>query len=117
MNIKGTVKRIEPINNVTDSFKKQELILSVQDGQYEQTICVEFQQDNCSKLDSFAPGQEVDVQINLRGREWTNPKPKKGQNPVRVFNTIVGWKIETVGAEQTPSAEEMSDDSDDDLPF
>jgi len=113
MNIKGTVKRIEPINQVTDSFKKQELILSVQDGQYEQTICVEFQQDNCSKLDSFAPGQEVDVQINLRGREWTNPK----DNTVRVFNTIVGWKIETVGTAPEPTAKEMSDDSDDDLQF
>jgi single-strand DNA-binding protein len=98
--MKGTIKRIEPVQVVSDKFKKQELILTVMDGQYEQTISVEFQQDKIELLESVAPGQEVEVLYNVRGREWTSPKGE-----VRVFNTLVGWKIEAVG-----SAPAASDD-------
>ena len=103
--MKGTIKRIEPIKEVSDKFKKQELILVVPDGQYEQTLSIEFQQDNVSKLDGFAAGQEVEVSINLRGREWTNPKDQT----VRVFNTIVGWKIEAVGEAQVKEEDDIPD--------
>jgi hypothetical protein len=115
--MKGTIKRINDVQQVSDKFKKQELILVVQDGKYDQTICIEFQQDNCSMLDSFGDGQEVVVEINIRGREWTNPK----DNTIRVFNTLVGWKITASGPATATeqSAEKMGDDSDtdDDLPF
>ena len=117
MNIKGAIKRIEAVNQVSDKFKKQELIVEVQDGEYPQTLCIEFQQDKTSLLDDFAEGQEVDVAINLRGREWQ----KDDSSPIRVFNTLVGWKIEAVGEAKAtePSAADMMDDTEgsDDLPF
>ena len=109
--MKGTIKRIEPVQVVSEKFKKQELILTVQDGQYEQTVSIEFQQDKTELLDSFAPGQEVEIEYNLRGREWTNPK----DGAVRVFNTLAGWKIEAVGSAPAASTEEHI--GDDDLPF
>jgi hypothetical protein len=91
--MKGTIKRIEPIVEVSDKFKKRELHLSVMDGQYEQIINIEFHQDNCAKLDNFGAGQEVEVDFNIRGREWQ----KDDKSPIRVFNTLAGWKIEAVG--------------------
>lgn len=115
--MKGTIKRINDVQQVSDKFKKQELHLSFMNGEYEQTICIEFHQDNCSKLDSFSAGQKVDLEYNLRGREWR----KDDNSPIRVFNTLVGWKITATGPSTATeqSAEKMGDDSDgdDDLPF
>ena len=96
--MKGTIKRIQPIVEVSDKFKKQELHLSVMDGEYEQTINIEFHQDKgIGLLESFTEGQEVEVSYNTRGREWR----KVDTDPWRVFNTLVGWKIEAVGTGAT----------------
>jgi hypothetical protein len=43
------------------------------------TFLIEFGQDKCNILDNYKVGQEVEVSINLRGREWTNPQ---GRNKV-----------------------------------
>ena len=37
-------------------------------------IMIEFVQDKCDLLNSYAVGQDVKVSINLRGREWINPE-------------------------------------------
>ena len=62
------------------------------------------------------PGDKVDISINLRGREWTNP-----QGEVKVFNTIEAWKvfkseIKTVG-DAANMIDEVIPPADDDLPF
>ena len=54
-------------------------------------------------------GDKVDVNINLRGRKWTDPN---GQ--VKYFNSIVGWRIREYAEEV--SAMEHSPDRED-LPF
>lgn len=106
-NVKGIIKVLSDVNQITDSFRKRELVLTVPDEKYPQDILVEFQQDNCSKLDSFGVGQEVSVEYNLRGRMWHNPKTGLDV----YFNTIVGWKIDLLSAEAAPAGQ------DDDLPF
>ena len=78
--------------------------------QYPQDILVEFTKDNCETLNNYNVGDEVEVGINLRGREWTSP-----QGEVKYFNTIQGWKIGTTQAEVTVEAH--SPDREDDLPF
>ena len=42
--------------------------------------------DNLIKYNKVA--DTVDISINLRGREWTNPKGE-----TVVFNTIEAWKV------------------------
>jgi len=88
MEVVGKVKAINPVQQVSDSFKKQELVVTT-DEQYPQHILIEFNQDKCSKLDSVGVGDEVKVSINLRGREWVNP-----QGETKYFNQIQGWNIE-----------------------
>ena len=44
--------------------------------------------DKCDLLDRFKIGQQVTVDINLRGREWINP-----EGEAKYFNDIEGWKI------------------------
>jgi len=89
--IKEKVKKVFETVQVSDKYSKRELIVTT-DGQYPQDISVQFGQDKCSLLDGIKEGQEVEVSYNLKGREWTNP-----QGEVKYFNTIEGWKVQTVG--------------------
>ena len=71
-------------------FRKRELVVTTQE-QYPQNILVEFVQDRCEILDSFQVGELVKIDINIRGREWTNK-----DNEVKYFNSIQGWRIEKI---------------------
>lgn len=88
MKITGTIKRILEVDQVNDSFKKQEFDI-VTDDQYPQIIRAQLVQEKIALLDSFNEGDSVQISINLKGREWTNPE---GQ--IRVFNTVEAWKID-----------------------
>jgi hypothetical protein len=108
MQLTGTIKRISATQNVSDKFSKREFVVMVADDKYPQYIQLEMHQDNCSKLDGLAEGQDVACEINLRGREWTSPAGE-----VKYFNTLVCWKIEAVGG--VPKKESNNESSD--LPF
>jgi len=95
------------------------------DEQYPQHIMVEFVQDKCDLLNSYGVGQDVKVSINLRGREWTNP-----QGEVKYFNSIQGWRIESLQQQAQPEgmppvppmeafepADNLNEEDHDDLPF
>jgi len=117
--LKGELKMISPVQQVSDSFKKREFVVVDASGQYAQTILFQAVQDRCELLDKFKEGDSVEVTFFLRGREWTNPKD--GQ--VRFFNSLDAWKIEPLGASTAPvtttaaSGETFVAEGDDDLPF
>ncbi|MEL0185929.1 MAG: DUF3127 domain-containing protein, partial [Flavobacteriaceae bacterium] len=102
--------------------RKREIVLTTQE-QYPQNILVEFIQDRTDLLDAYKVGDFVKIDINLRGREWTNDKGE-----VKYFNSIQGWRIEKVADEfesqlpPLPTKEDLniSDNASsepDDLPF
>jgi translation initiation factor IF-3 len=113
MEITGSVKAIHETQEVTQTFKKRELVITTEE-QYPQHILVEFTQEKTSVLDGYSVGENVKVSINLRGREWTSP-----QGETKYFNTIQGWRIEKVGsASPTPPAPHNEEYEDkDNLPF
>ena len=109
MQIKGKIKVIGQTKTFGSGFTKRDVVVTTQE-QYPQDILVEFTKDNCETLNNYNVGDEVEVGINLRGREWTSP-----QGEVKYFNTIQGWKIGTTQSEVTVEAH--SPDREDDLPF
>ena len=124
MEILGKVKVINPEQQISATFKKRELVVTT-DEQYPQHIMIEFTQDKTDLLSNYAPGEEVKVSINLRGREWVNP-----QGETKYFNSIQGWRIEKVQANApqaaTPPmpaadafepASNFNEEEHDDLPF
>ena len=121
MEVLGTIKVINPEQQVSPSFKKREVVITT-DEQYPQHILIEFTQDRTDLLNQHAIGDTVKVSINLRGREWTNP-----QGETRYFNSIQGWRIEKATAESpmggapsasaTPTPVPTSLEGADDLPF
>ena len=92
MEISGKIKVINPTKEVSDTFKKRELVVTTEE-QYPQHILIDFIQDKCSILDSYKVGESVTVSINIRGKEYTN---KNGE--VGYFNQLNGWKIERTGS-------------------
>lgn len=123
MNISGKVKLINETKEYgSNGFRKREIVLTTQE-QYPQNILVEFIQDRTDLLDIYNIGDFVKIDINLRGREWTNDKGE-----VKYFNSIQGWRIEKVEDEfesqlpPLPTKEDLniSDNASsepDDLPF
>lgn len=124
MEVQGKIKVIGETKTFGASgFQKRELVVTTEE-QYPQHLMLEFVQDKTSLLDGFQVGEPVKVGINLRGREWTSP-----QNEVKYFNSIVGWRIERVGATPAAPSQEIppfdefdpisnsKDEDHDDLPF
>jgi hypothetical protein len=123
MNISGKIKLIgETKEYGSNGFRKRELVVTTQE-QYPQNILVEFIQDKCEILNSYQVGEIVKIDINIRGREWTNK-----DNEIKYFNSIQGWRIEKIEEgydaqlPPIPTKEELSSDQDssrepDDLPF
>lgn len=96
MQVTGRIKMISQTQEVSQSFRKRELVVTTEE-QYPQHILIEFHQDKCDVLNSYQVGQQVTVDLNLRGREWINP-----QGEAKYFNTIQGWRITAVGMQQQP---------------
>ncbi|MGK0387149.1 MAG: hypothetical protein ACI849_001770 [Patiriisocius sp.] len=102
MEVQGKVKLVGETQTFgSNGFRKRELVVTTEE-QYPQHIMIEFVQDKTDLLNNYAPGQDVKVSINLRGREWLDPKT----NSTKYFNSIQGWRIEGVGQE-APAANAM----------
>lgn len=97
MDVSGKIKEIQG-EVVKGTFKSKNIIVTT-DEQYPQHILVQFVQDKCDLLNSFNVGENVKIDINLRGREWTNP-----QGETVYFNTIQGWRIAKQDASQQSPA-------------
>ena len=76
MEIQGSIKVIGDVQEISATFKKRELVVTTEE-QYPQTISVEFVQDKTDLLNNYKVGQNVKVNINLRGRQWENPQTKE----------------------------------------
>ena len=125
MEVTGKIKMIDQTKEVGSAgFKKRDVVVTT-DEQYPQHILVQFVQDKCDLLNNFQVGEAVKIDINLRGREWTNQ-----QGETVYFNTIQGWRIGKVQAETAapqappmpaaaafPPATSLNEEEPDDLPF
>ena len=125
MEVTGKIKMIDQTKEVGSAgFKKRDVVVTT-DEQYPQHILVQFVQDKCDLLNSYQVGEPVKIDINLRGREWTNP-----QGETVYFNTIQGWRISKLQTETPnasappmpaaaafPPASTLNEEEPDDLPF
>ncbi|MEP1488179.1 MAG: DUF3127 domain-containing protein [Algibacter sp.] len=125
MEVQGSIKMVGETQTFgSNGFRKREVVVTTEE-QYPQHIMVEFVQDKCDLLNSYAAGQQVKISINLRGREWVNP-----QGETKYFNSIQGWRIEALQADApaagmppVPPADafepagDLKEEDHDDLPF
>lgn len=113
----GKLYQIFDTKQVTERFTKREFVVEVIDGKYPQHVLFQLTGDRCSNLDSFKVGDEVRIEFNLRGREWTSPKGE-----VKYFNSLDVWRLQptNTGASDhdgPPPQMEPPPDMDADIPF
>jgi single-strand DNA-binding protein len=123
--VEGRLHKKFDVVQITDSFKKREFVVEMEDGAYTQIIKFQLTQNNCDKLEPFNEGDQMKVTFSLRGREYN----KNGET--LYFTNLEAWRLEKASAEVTQqaaadhqdslptAADEPSTDSadTDDLPF
>ncbi|RZL63932.1 MAG: DUF3127 domain-containing protein [Pedobacter sp.] len=122
MEIKGKVHEVGATQQVSETFKKRDLIVEyAENPTYPEYIRFEALQDKTGLLDTFKAGDEVEVFFNLRGRPWTDKSGKTSY-----FNSLVIWRINAIAAGAPATAApayaapvDVSNTAgeDDDLPF
>lgn len=122
MEIKGKVHEIGALQQVSETFKKRDLIIEyAENPTYPEYIRFEALQDKTALFDSLKQGDDVEVSFNLRGRPWTDKAGKTSY-----FNSLVVWRINALtnsaAAASTPAYAPPADlnsapGEEDDLPF
>jgi single-strand DNA-binding protein len=95
--ITGIVKTIGETQQIKETFKKREFVVSTQD-QYPQHILLQLIQDKTEMANSISVGQKVTVNFDIQGREWTSP-----QGEVKYFVSLNAWRITPEEANMAPS--------------
>jgi hypothetical protein len=112
MKVTGKIHFVGALRVVSEKFKSKDVVILTAD-KYPQFITVQFTQDKTELITENNIGEQVEISINLRGREWKSPTGE-----IKYFNTIEGWQINAVeGAVTLKEVPLMVDDSDNDLPF
>ncbi len=122
--VEGKLYKKFDTTQITDTFKKREFVVEIEDGAYTQVIKFQLTQANCDKLDPYNEGEQLKVTFNLRGREYT-----KGDQ-VSYFTNLDAWRLDKAGGavQASPAAaqpdtafpaatDEPAADDTDDLPF
>ena len=122
----GKVEKIFDSETKGASFQVRQFVIEVSEGQYPQMVAFQLVQDKCALIDDYSEGDIVEVEFDLRGREWNG----------KYFTNLQAWRIGRAGegggqvgssdAQQAPSAAPkaaapapaaVSNDFDDDIPF
>jgi hypothetical protein len=88
--IEGVISRICKPQEFASGFRKCEVHVTVQDGQYPQTMALEFIKDDVDEALGLTVGAQIKARCNVRGREWKN----ETTGEYRAFMSLVPWKYE-----------------------
>ncbi len=122
----GKLEKIFDTEQKSASFQAREFVIEVADGQYPQMVKFQLVQDKCALVDDFSEGDSIEVEFDLRGREWNG----------KYFTNLQAWRISRAGegsgesggggqsqAARAPAAAPVAPSSsakadfDDDIPF
>ena len=122
--ITGKVIEVQPVNQVSDKFRKREFVIEKKEtgGTAVFVDYIKFQlvQDKCDLINESYLGEDIKIWFNLKGNKWER------DGKVNYFTNLDAWQIEkTSGQMREQSAppsnalEDMPPEPDDlsDLPF
>lgn len=105
---KGQVVFIGETEVISDKFSKRLIVLSDKSSEYPQEIAFELHKGNCDKANGLTIGDEAIASYNLNGKLWKDNK---------WFNTLVIWKLESVGGSNSQAPKHSNIVESDDFPF
>jgi hypothetical protein len=90
----GTIIEIYDEKIISDTFKKREFVLEhAPNPEYPDFLKIEVVQNKTDLLDKYKVGDEVTVDINLKGKKWQKGKESG------YFNSIQAWRIQSSDSE------------------
>jgi len=90
---RGTLKMIGDIQTFGSGFTKREFVVTTAHDKYPQDLKFEIVKDKCALLDTFAVGQEVIVNFDIRGNEYQG----------RYYVNLSCWKIQPANGQASES--------------
>jgi hypothetical protein len=127
---RGTLKMIGDIQTFGSGFTKREFVVTTAHDKYPQELKFEIVKDKCALLDTFAVGQEVIVNFDIRGNEYQGRhyvnlscwkiQPANGQSDSPAGQAAPSRRPQqTSSNEPEPSPADLrnEDDFDDEIPF
>jgi hypothetical protein len=90
---RGTLKMIGDIQTFGSGFTKREFVVTTAHDKYPQDLKFEIVKDKCALLDTFAAGQEVIVNFDIRGNEYQG----------RYYVNLSCWKIQPANGQSNES--------------
>jgi hypothetical protein len=120
----GKVEKIFDSETKGASFQVRQFVIEVSEGQYPQMVAFQLVQDKCTLIDDYSEGDMIEVEFDLRGREWNG----------KYFTNLQAWRIGRAGEggaqsgssdgqaqsaapKPVPVAAAVTSDFDDDIPF
>ena len=87
--VSGEIIEIYDVKIISDNFKKREFILKhAPNPEYPDYLKLEVVQNKTDLLDKYKVGQEVVVDLNLKGKRWEKGKESG------YFNSLQAWRIQ-----------------------
>lgn len=124
----GKLKMIGEVQSFASGFTKREFVVTTANDKYPQDIKFDVVKDKCAMLDSFNTGDEVQVNFDIRGREyngkyyvdlscWKLQHAGGGAAPARGGPPAASASSSSPSGEPSMSDLRNDDDFDDDVPF
>lgn len=114
MNVKGKIKSVGNTEHKSAKFSVRTFVLELE-GKYPELVEFQLINNNTLLIDPFSEGDEIEVEFNLKGREYNG----------RVYNSLQVWQLsgrskpkdEPTPQPQTEVPQGESKGTEDDLPF
>ena len=92
--VSGEIIEIYDVKIISENFKKREFILKhAPNPDYPDFLKLEVVQNKTDPLDKYKVGQEVVVDLNLKGKRWEKGKESG------YFNSLQAWRIQPASQE------------------
>jgi len=92
--LNGTIIEIYDEKVISEKFKKREFVLEhAPNPEYPDFLKIEVVQNKTDLRDKYKVGDEVTVDINLKGKKWEKGKESG------YFNSIQAWRIQSSDSE------------------
>jgi len=100
----GSVMMIKNTEQITDTFKKREVILKIDpESQYPQEVKLQTTQDKTKLLDDVRVGDIISVSFNLQGKGYEK-KDGSGRDAITNLNI---WKLERIQGTMTDAGQKF----------
>ena len=106
LELKGKIKVINPTETFGSGFTKREFVITTAE-QYPQDVKFEVVKDKCNTLDKYKVGQEITVQFNIRGHEYSG----------KYYVSLQAWKIVAGQQAIAPTPQVFEEEENTTLPF